>query len=73
MPWDGLHSLLSGIPADMCKVTTLIFRQDDQSGVTPNRLLSDLERLMLKFSRRPFIRSPSGKHFDTARSETLLS
>ena len=61
-------SLLSGIPADMCKVTTLIFRQDDQSGVTPNRLLSDLEKAYAEI-QGTFHQSPSGKHFDTARQK----
>lgn len=61
-------SLLSGIPADMCKVTTLVFRPDDQAGVTPNRLLSDVEKAYAEIQGTYFQPAP-GKHFDTARQK----
>lgn len=61
-------SLTTVIPANMCKVNTLIFRQDDQAPITPNRLHSDFEKAYAEI-QGTFHQTNSGKHFDTLRQK----
>jgi hypothetical protein len=56
------------IAADMCKVSALIFRQDDQAGVLPSRLQSDAVKAYAEI-QGTYFQAASGKHFDTARQK----
>ncbi len=54
------------IDADMCKVTALIFRPDDESGISPSRLHSELDKAYAEIQGTFY---QNGKHFDIIRSK----